>query len=240
MAALGPNAITAGLSRAVASATLAAALHLVIRAYWVAMIGMNSVYPNGIKLDALNAGPLAKSLLTQRLRSMDESIERADNAATIVFGIGVSIVLVLVPVSLVVTLVFGVLGLVGWLTGLQAHLQRLMLGLFTLVLVPYLVVGWVDKRRGDLLVPGSLGYRLTRGGLAAYANMGMSRAANPLATLFISNIGERRGQAIIFTVMLTAMLSSTAGLLLSQKDLGVGILRRFPGPATRHAFQHRR
>ncbi|PZO05360.1 MAG: hypothetical protein DCF27_13955 [Lysobacteraceae bacterium] len=206
------------------------ALHLVIRAYWVAMIGMNSVYPNGIKLDALNAGPLAKSLLTRRGRSMEDRIERADNGATIVFGIGVSIVLVLVPVALVVTVMLGFLTLVGWLTGQQEKMTWLIVALMAAVFVPYMVLTTVDKRRGDRLAPGSLGYRLTLAGLEFYSRIGLSRASNTLVTVFSSNIGERRGQAIIFTVILVAMLSSTAGLFLSQKDLGMGSFGAFPDP----------
>lgn len=210
--------------------SLTFALHLVIRAYWVALIGMNSVFPGGIKLDALRAGPLAKAVLLQRVRSMQDSIERADNAATIVFGIGVSIVLVLVPVSLTVTLMFGLAELIAWLAGLQAHVDMILLAIMAMLFLPYMVSATLDKKRGDRLQPGSLAYRLTHACLVFYARIGLSRASNPLVTVFSSNIGERRGQAIIFTVMLVAMLSSLAGLVLSRKDLGLGSFADFPDP----------
>lgn len=205
------------------------ALHLVIRAYWVALIGMNSVFPQGIKLEALNAGPLAKSVLLQRVRSMPESIERADNGATMVFGIGVSIVLVLVPVSITVTVLFGLAGLIAWLTGF-AHADWILLGMMALLFFPYMVSATVDKKFGDRLRRGSLAYQMTHACLVFYARIGLSRASNPLVTVFSSNIGERRGQAIIFTVMLVVMLSSLAGLVLSRKDLGLGSFAEFPDP----------
>lgn len=206
------------------------ALHLAIRAYWVALIGMNSVFPNGIKLDALKAGPLAKSVLLQRVRSMPESIERADNGATIVFGIGVSIAMVLVPVSLVVTVMFGVAALLAWLLGLPAHADWIMLGMMALLFLPYMASAMVDTKFGHRLRPGSLVHRMTHACLVFYARIGLSRASNPLITVFISNIGERRGQAIIFTVMMGVMLSSLAGLVLSRKDLGLGSFAEFPDP----------
>lgn len=206
------------------------ALHLAIRAYWVALIGMNSVFPNGIKLEALKAGPLTKSVLLQRVRSMPENIERADNGATMVFGIGVSIAMVLVPVSLVVTLMFAVAALLAWLSGLPAHADWIMLGLMALLFLPYMASSAVDKARGDRLRPGSLAYRMTHACLVFYARIGLSRASNPLVTVFSSNIGERRGQAIIFTVMMVVMLSSLAGLVLSRKDLGLGSFAEFPDP----------
>ena len=49
------------------------ALHLVIRAYWVALIGMNSVFPQGIKVDALKAGPLALAVRDRLARAAHES-----------------------------------------------------------------------------------------------------------------------------------------------------------------------
>lgn len=206
------------------------ALHLVIRAYWVALVGMNSVYPAGLKVDALNAGPIAREILARRWQSMDASIERADNTATIVFGIGVSIVLVLVPVSLTVTLMFGLVGLVTWLADLQGYTPTLLLGLMALVFVPYYVAVMLDTKRGGLLTPGTRAHRLCRAMLLGYSKVGMSRAANPLVTIFTSNIGESRGQGIVMVVMLVAMLSSLAGLSLSSRDLGVGAFGAFPDP----------
>ena len=54
------------------------ALHLTIRAYWVALIGMNSVFPGGVRMDAFKSGPLAKDILKRRWQSMESAIERAD------------------------------------------------------------------------------------------------------------------------------------------------------------------
>ena len=206
------------------------ALHLVIRAYWVALIGMNSVFPGGIKTEALTAGPISKDILTRRWQSMDTAIERADNAATMVFGIGVSIVLVLVPVSMGVTVMFAVVALVGWATGLQQHSIWMLFGLMALLFLPYMGAAMVDKARGDRLVPGTLAYRLCRAILEFFARLGMSQASNPLVTVFSSNMGERRSQIIIFLVMTTGMVASGAGLLLSREELGLGSYGAFPDP----------
>jgi hypothetical protein len=183
-----------------------------------------------VKLEAMKAGPIAKDIMKRQWRPMEASIERADNAATMVFGIGVSIVLVLVPVSLAMTLMFAVVALVGWATGLQQHSSLLMVLLLTLLFIPYMVAASLDKMRGERLLPDTLAHRLCRGTLEAYSSIGMNHASNPLVTVFSTNIGERRGQTIIFAVMLTAMLSSAAGLVLSRKDLGLGSYGDFPDP----------
>src|ERR1051325_8988347 len=37
-------------------------VHLVTRAYWVALMGIHSVFPRGVKWDAANVGPIAKEM----------------------------------------------------------------------------------------------------------------------------------------------------------------------------------
>ena len=205
-------------------------LHLSLRAYWVALVGMNSVYPAGLKPDGLRLGPLARAVLEKRWRPLEDVIERADNRATIVFGIGVSAALVLVPVSLVVTLMFALAAVAGWLTGHPDASQWALLGMMGLMFLPYFVAMTVDRKYGARLVPGSLAHRACRGAIAFYARLGMTRDANPLVTVFISNIGDRRGNAVMFTVMMLALLLSTVGLVLNRHDLGMGSYQAFPDP----------
>ena len=45
---------------------LAFGLHLAMRAYWVALVGMHSVFPRGLRLDGLKGGPVSRDLLTSR------------------------------------------------------------------------------------------------------------------------------------------------------------------------------
>jgi len=45
--------------------------------------------------------------LLQRWENLDAGTERADNRATIIFALGVAIAMVLIPVTLAVSLVFG-------------------------------------------------------------------------------------------------------------------------------------
>ena len=36
------------------------ALHLLLRAQWIALVGMDSVYPQGVRLDKLRMGPIQR------------------------------------------------------------------------------------------------------------------------------------------------------------------------------------
>jgi hypothetical protein len=60
-------------------------VHLVGRAQWVALMGLHSVFPNGIRWDELKMGPMARALYQQRTPGLQAAIARLDNFCSIVF-----------------------------------------------------------------------------------------------------------------------------------------------------------
>jgi len=72
-------------------------LHLIARGYWVAIVGLNSVYPEGIKWGKGNSsGPIHRAVVEESQSSMQQLIERADNRATGIFGLGFGLAISLV------------------------------------------------------------------------------------------------------------------------------------------------
>ncbi len=205
-------------------------LHLLLRAYWVALVGMHSVYPGGLRFDRISAGPLAKELLTRRWPDMDEAIERADNRATIVFGLGVAIALMLVPVSVTVISLFGLSLIVTSTVGRPDLTPWVFLAISATWFLPFTLAGLMDRYWGQHLKPGSWAHRVCMTTLSLYSRVGMSRDGNPLITLFSTNVGERRGSGIVLIAMVIAMLSRVAGLVMTRNDLGVGSYGAFPEP----------
>ena len=65
------------------------ALHLLLRAQWIAQVGMHSVFPAGIQWDRMRIGPVQREVEQTRYGNADIAIDRADNRATIVFAYGV-------------------------------------------------------------------------------------------------------------------------------------------------------
>jgi MFS family permease len=63
-------------------------MHLGSRAYWVGLIGLKSVYPDGIRYDRLGtAGPITKEYLRERLPSLQQAIDDADRFGSRLFAI---------------------------------------------------------------------------------------------------------------------------------------------------------
>jgi hypothetical protein len=203
-------------------------VHLMLRAYWVAMVGIDSVFPAGLRIDQVRAGPIAKALLLERWQDMATAIERADNRATVVFAVGVSMAMVLIPVSMTVLLMFAISYAIAWAIGDVLQVSGVMFAVMAAWFAPFMLVTMVDKQWGARLVPGSRGHRACMAVQRFYSRVGMGRDFNPMVTIFSSNIGERKGQMIVFAVLLAAMLSSMAGLALSRQSLGVGSYGAFP------------
>lgn len=210
--------------------SLAFLLHLSLRAYWVALVGIDSVYPAGPRFDRLRIGPIQRGLVQQRWRPIGERIEAADNAATIVFALGISLAFLLVPISAVVTVLYAIAVAIAWLAD-APHLTSALFGLLSGVLfLPLWLAGSLDRRRGERLAPGGWAHRACAAVLGVYARAGMGRDANPMVAVFSTNIGERKGAVVVFIAIFGAMIGSTALLAASRNQLGVGSYADFPSP----------
>ncbi|PRH81335.1 hypothetical protein [Arenimonas caeni] len=207
---------------------LAFLLHLGLRGYWVALVGMDSVFPGGLNTDRLQAGPIARSLLEKRWTNMDDAIERADNRATVVFGLGLGLALVLATVTVAALLLFLVSLAIASLLGDSRLATGILLALMALWIGPQLAAGYADRLFGHRLRPGGLPWRILRGTLSAYSWAGMSRESSPLVTIYSSNVGEKRSTWVVAVVMVCVTVLSIALAAAYDDDLGPGSYGLFP------------
>jgi hypothetical protein len=64
-------------------------LHLLLRGWWVAMVGVHSVFPRGPRWERMKeTGPITRGIYRARLRPLPHFITRTDNAASLVFATG--------------------------------------------------------------------------------------------------------------------------------------------------------
>ncbi|WP_290889670.1 hypothetical protein [Arenimonas sp.] len=207
---------------------LAFLLHLLMRGYWVALVGMHSVFPGGLKLEKLRAGPIAKSLLARNWQDMDAAIERADNRATVVFGLGIGLTLVLLLVTVSALLLFLVSLGVAMALGNATLASPILMALLAIWLGPQLLAGYLDRRFGHRLSPTGWPYRILHRTLHLYSRTGTSRESSPLVTIYSSNVGEKRSNWVVLAVMLLATVLSLASAAFVREDLGPGNYAGFP------------
>ena len=77
-------------------------LHLVLRAFWIGLVGLESVYPGGVKWDRVEGGPFFVDNSRKRLGSLAQIIDRVDDLCSLIFSFGFMIVIVFVYMTVVV------------------------------------------------------------------------------------------------------------------------------------------
>lgn len=177
-------------------------VHLVLRARWIALVGMLSVHPAGVDWDKLRMGPIAREIEMQRMGSIEDAIERADNRATTLFAIGVTLASLLA----VLTLLVGGGLLLALVVGAPASSNLLLIAIALLVL-PFALAQLADRRIGARLAPAGHGRRIIAAVLGAYTRAGFGTARNPVFALLASQGGRRR---VAIQTGVTAMLVVTA------------------------------
>lgn len=202
-------------------------VHLLLRAHWIAAVGMHSIYPDGVRWDRLRIGPVQRAVEEDRAGDQHALIERADNRATTVFAAGVAMATILLSVTLMISVVFGVLLLAITLAGRQANVASLFLASVGLVVLPTGLAVLVDRRFGARMAPGGLARRVLAGVFRFYGWFGFSRGAGALG-LLSSHVGERRTTLAIFAILLPVMVAVLAGTSAIRSPERLGDYALFP------------
>ena len=204
------------------------ALHLLLRAQWIALVGTHSVYPKGIRLDRLQMGPIQRAIEEARTDSTTDAIERADNRASIVFAIGVSVALIFgtICIGFCGTLLIATAAtrMMGW----EVDPLITMSVVFGIFMVPFGIASWLDHQFGARLRPDHWAHRLLDAQLRFYTRIGMGRRNNHIVAILTSNGGERKMMAVVVGVMLAAIIGVVVADLLGRDGSRFGSYVQFP------------
>jgi hypothetical protein len=205
-------------------------LHLASRGYWVGLVGLNSVFPNGVRWDQLKYGPVTRELIRERLSSLPPIIARLDNFCSALFSFGFLLVLAF-AISLLMAAVAGGL---AYLVSLAFFDGRRTLTVFYVVLallalIP-LATTLADRRFGARLDPASpRGRALRRAALGYYWSMGLP-VYGPIMLTLLSNTRRRAFVTVLYTAMFGLLVLVTARFIAGRGGLGVNGYAYFAQP----------
>lgn len=204
------------------------ALHLLLRAQWIALVGTHSVYPKGVRLDRLQMGPIQRAIEEARPDSTADAIERADNRASIVFAIGVSVALIFgtICIGFCGTLLIATAAtrMMGW----DVDPLITMCVVFGIFMVPFGIASWLDHQFGARLRADHWVRRLIDAQMRFYTRIGMGRRNNHVVAILTSNGGERKMMAVLVGVMLAAIIGVVVADLLGRDGSRFGSYAQFP------------
>jgi hypothetical protein len=189
-------------------------VHLLTRGFWVALLGLRSVFPEGVRWNRLTRmGPVAQQLARRESVPLPALIEQVDNFASAVFAFGfmmlataISIGVVIVAVSVLATLIS------QYLLGGHNQFKTLLL-LLSVTVVPFVLASVIDRRIGKRLHPGGRAWRALSFVLTGWRHVFGSHLYREMMLVFGSNIGQRLAGALaggVFFVLAVAVVAEVA------------------------------
>jgi hypothetical protein len=213
-------------------------VHLGLRAYWVALMGLRSVFPGGIRWDAVKLGPIGRETYRKRAGDMSATIERIDNVCSVIFSVGLLLVLLFVSSTLMMATFGGLSYLIAQrFTGGEGTYNILIPLVMVFVGVPIGFSLW-DRRFGDRYAPGSRGHRVLERGLRVAYVVNPARLMTPIMFTLMSNLGRRKSMVFLYVAIFSLILLSAADRLINSDRLTINSYDFFATPA-RHSVSAR-
>lgn len=121
-------------------------IHISSRAYWIGLVGLHSIFPDGIDGRKLKLGFYLSEILKEENSNTVAKIERIDNLSTLVFAVGIGLVFTFAPIVISVGLTLCISATVEYfLPGSKASMYLFLLyGILALVFS--FLVTFIDTR----------------------------------------------------------------------------------------------
>lgn len=176
-------------------------LHLALRAVWIALVGLHSVFPNGVDWSRIRSGPHSLATSQRHHVPLPRLIDRTDNASTMVFGLGALVAMMGASIGAMTLLLVGLAALVRLLFGPWMSIDTTLYALMGLLLGPLMLAQVVDRLFGHRIPAGSLPARAIGALVSISGRFAMGRTASSMLMTFVSNVGQRKGMVLVMGSM---------------------------------------
>jgi hypothetical protein len=179
-------------------------VHLGTRAYWVGLIGLETVFPQGVRWDNSNYGPVMTEVYRKKLGRLQPRIDAADRFCSILFPLAFTLVMLfaysVVMLGMVTLLAFGISRL---LLGGE-HFAVVCVAIFAFAMLIPITAWGLDRSIGARTRPGSRGEKVIRRlSLISYYVNAMPAYGTVFMTLFTN---ARKGARYPMMYALMAVL----------------------------------
>lgn len=196
-------------------------VHLGARAYWVALIGLDSVFPAGVRWAELKAGPATIDTYRRRLRTLPAIIERIDNFCSIAFSFAFLIVMMLVYTIVLIGVASGVGYLLASVLGHAEYVSVLAPSMVALVMLPTFVVTALDRRFAKKNGPDVEPPRWLRRGVGLALVLNPTMIVGPIMFTLMTNIGRQKTRAVLIAALLSVIVIASVDRLNRADKLAI-------------------
>lgn len=211
--------------------------NLITRGYWVALVGLRSVYPDGIRWENVKNGPNYRAETRRVLPKPIELIDATDNFASLIFAFGALLVLMTLISFIYVAPALLVTTLIVWITKLPW--ESAFFYVLSVMFAPLLLAITFDSVLGHRVSEGHWSARLVRAFYRFYNRMPLSRLTNSMMLTFTSNVGARKGTAIMVLAIWAVISVAMYSALVARGSVAVGNYAYFPDQPGAHLMDPR-
>lgn len=177
-------------------------VHIGLRAFWVSLIGLDSVFPRGIRWNRTRYGPISVAYLRRHLPSVRELIVRTDGIASVLFAAAFQLVAVFLLSIALVTVVTAPLLLLDHF-GVRVPLVGPILAITGITIAGLLTLPRaLDRFFGHRIAPDGRVARLVRLSHAVNLRVFGHAVYGPAQQTLSSQLGSRRTGAIVAVVVI--------------------------------------
>lgn len=117
-------------------------LHLVVRSFWIGMIGVSSVYPHSEK--RVETGGAFYRQIMQTQRGLKEQAASVDKFCRLIFGFSFSLIAIFLSVFVIITLSFSIALVLQKFFFPSANILQVLLTVYGILFLPYLLISILD------------------------------------------------------------------------------------------------
>jgi len=203
-------------------------LHLAMRGFWVGLLGLESVFPEGIRWDRVKLGPAMIRRYRASIGSLAATIEKVDDLCSLIFSFG--FLVIFIWIYFVVLLVAAGILAVGfsWLLLSGRGVATVFWIIAGLTIGIPVMAELIDKALGPRVRPGGTGERII--GLMVRIHFAISplRLMGATQLTLSSNLSNTKVSAVIVITMLATALLQISGGVLGQGIVRLDSLTYFP------------
>lgn len=195
--------------------------HLAIRAYWVALIGTNSVFPGRPDWSKSWVSPIGKRVADAIWVPMEQRIDAADNVASIVFAMGIACMVMMLSLSVVISVMIALGTAMTVLSGGRISSFNGFLLSAALPLLMTLIGPLIDQALGKRLSSGGWLMRLVEKSYAWQMNapgfVHFGAITNPI---FLNVKLKSFAKFLIGLALMTVLIASLLSSMQSSQTRG--------------------
>jgi hypothetical protein len=217
-------------------------IHLLLRAYWIALVGLHSVDPAGSVRRSRALGPWQRARIGEAWDALPARIAALDDRATVVFAVALGIARLMAQLFVYASILV-LLGLgLDFASGGRAPAGVMFPVLVAVLLGPMVTAVAVDNRAGRRGVPTPAWAQRV---LGFYDRLGMTAQHSLSLQVMVHRLGGGRGlrgRLGVVVLMLVLMLATTLLPLALRGELTAQFRAGFPrlsiGAAEAVRFNH--